>query len=226
MNRWRTNPVVASRSSRFWQQSSEKAAGLLLVASLLIGLMAVPIMVVSGALPGFAAALQRALTDLAPHAGTFRLLNLLYTLAGIVQLLGFALLARRLAHAGAEAPATLAFTLIAVASILGVLHGTFNMSVMTWAAEVAARTGSAPEGYEVLRVWVSSAFRVGYRAHLLAAAGFGWAIVRTRLLPPPLGWAAIGWSLLWALGSLAGVGAPGLLFIMPAVIGTALLLRG
>jgi hypothetical protein len=207
----------------YW--TAERATGGLLLGSLLLGLLAVPIMIASGALPGFAAALQNALANLAPYAGTFRLLNLLYTLAWTIQLLGFALLARRLVHAGAETVAILAFTLLLIATITGIAHGTFHMGVQTWAAEVAARTGSVPEGYEVLRVWVDSVFRLGYRAHLLAVAGFGWAIMRSRLLPPSLGWATIGVSLLWAVGTLAGVGAPGLVFIMPAVIGIALLLR-
>jgi hypothetical protein len=205
--------------------TTERVMGGLLLGSLLIGLIAVPILVASGALPGFSAALRDSLANLAPHAGTFRLLNLLYTLAWIVQLLGFALLARRLAHAGAETLATLSFTLLLIATIMGIAHGTFHMGVQTWAAEVVARTGSAPEGYEALRIWVSSVFRLGYRAHLLAVAGLGWAILRTRLLPPALGWAVIGMSLLWAVGTLAGVGAPGLVFIIPAVIGIALLLR-
>jgi hypothetical protein len=205
--------------------TAERTTGGLLLGSLLIGLLAVPIMIASGALPGFAAALQDALADLAPYAGTFRLLNMLYALAWIVQLMGFGLLTHRLARVGAEQPAILAFTLLVIATITGFAHGTFHMGVQTWAAEAAARTGSVPEGYEALRVWVDSAFRLGYRAHLLAVAGFGWAIVRTRLLPPPLGWAAIGVSLLWAMGALGGVGAPGLLFLMPAAIGSALLLR-
>ncbi len=207
----------------FW--TAERTAGGLLLGSLLIGLLAVPIMILSGALPGFSAALQNALADLAPYAATFRLLNLLYTLAWIVQWMGFGLLTHRLARAGAEQPAILALALLFVATITGIAQGTFHLSVQTWAAEAAARTGSAPEGYAALEVWVSSAFRLGYRAHLLAVAGFGWAIVRARLLPPPWGWAAIGVSLLLAVGALAGVGAPGLLFILPAVIGSALLLR-
>jgi hypothetical protein len=205
--------------------TAERAAGLLLVAGLLIGLLAVPIMIFSGALPGFSASLQGRLADLAPYAGTFRLLILLYTLAWIVQLLGLALFARRLAQAGAETTAILAFTLIALASLLGVVHGAFNGGVMTWAAETAARTGSVPAGYAALDVWVSSAFGLGYRAHLLAIAGLGWAIVRTGLLAPALGWATIGWSLLCLVGVLAGVGAPGLVFLMPAAIGAAMLLR-
>lgn len=99
------------------------------------------------------------------------------------------------------------------------------MSVETWAAQEAARTGSVPEVYEPLELWVGDSFGVAYRLHLVAVAGFGWSILRAGLLTPWVGWVTIGWSFLWLVGSLAGVGAPGVLFIMPAVIGGALLWR-
>jgi hypothetical protein len=206
-------------------QSSARIAGVLLVASFLILLLALIILIASGALPGFSAALQGSLGEMAPHASTFRRLNLLWTLGWIVQLLGFSLLTRLLVRAGEEQLAILSFMAIFVAVLLGVLHGTFHMSVETWAAEEAARTGSIPEVYEPLEIWIGGSFRIAYWLQLVGVAGFGWGILRTGLLAPWVGWTAIGWSILWIAGYLIGVGAPGILFIMPAVIGAVLLLK-
>lgn len=206
-------------------QSPGRIAGIVLIASILILVIALIIMIASGAMPAFFALLQGSLAQVAPYAATFRLLILLFVVGWIVQLLGFGLLTRLLLRAGDEQVAILAFILLLVAASLGILYSTFRMSVELWAAQEAARTGSIPEVYVALRGWISSFFRVAYRVHLVAVAGFGWGIVRTGLLAPGIGWTAMGWSLLWLAGGLAGVGAPGILFIMPAVIGIALLLE-
>ncbi len=212
-----------SMNQSIW--TDERITGSLLVAGLLIGLLAVVIMIVSGASPGFAA-VGGALEAMAPYADTFRLLNGMYAAIWIVLLLGLALLARLLARAGEEQLAVLAFTLALVTCLVGVLHGAFHVGLTTWAAEEAARTGSIPDIYHPLQAWADGAFRLGYAGSFVAMALIGWGILRTGLLAPSLGWAAIGWSALWLIAFLLRLGgAPAVPFIMPAVIGLALLLR-
>lgn len=209
-------------SGAFW--TDERVTGSLLVAGLLIGLLAFIIMIASGALPGFAA-VRGNLEQMAPYTDTFRLLNGMYAAAWIALLLGFALLARLMARAGDEQLALLVFTLALVTAITGLLHGAFHVGVTTWAAEEAARTGNIPESYRPLRAWAGGAFRLGYAGSFVAMAFIGWGILRTGLLAPSLGWVAIGWSVLWLVGLLFGVGAPAIPFIMAAAIGAALLWR-
>jgi hypothetical protein len=207
----------------FWTEA--RVTGSLLVAGLLIGLLAVVIMIASGAAPGFAA-VGGALEAMAPYADTFRLLNGIYSATWIFLLLGFALLARLLARAGEEQLALLAFTLALITTVTGVLHGSFHVGLTTWAAEEAGRTGSIPEIYQPLRAWADGAFRLGYGGSFVAIALIGWGILRSGILSPSLGWIAIGWSVLWlAAFLLRAGGAPAVPFIMPAVIGIALLRR-
>lgn len=206
----------------FW--TDRRVTGGLLVAGLLIGLLAVAIMLVSGAAPGFAA-VSGALEAMGPYADTFRILNGMYTAIWIILLLGLALLARLLARAGEEQLALLAFTLALVTCLVGVLHGAFHVGLTTWAAEEAARTGSIPDIYHPLRASVDAAFRLGYAGSFVAMIMIGLGILRSGLLSPPLGWATIGWSVFCFAGLLVGVGAPAVPFIMPAVIGIALLWR-
>lgn len=78
------------------------------------------------------------MAEKAPYASTFRLLNLFWTVAWIVQLLGFGLFARLLRRAEDKSLAIPAFIAILVAAIIGVLHGTFHMSVETWTAQETA----------------------------------------------------------------------------------------
>lgn len=206
----------------FWTE--RRIAGSLLISGLLIGLLAVVIMFASGAAPGFAA-VGGALEAMAPYADTFRLLNGMFATAWLFLLLGFALLTRLLARAGAEQLALLAFTLALVTCITGILHGAFHVGLTTWAAEEAGRTGSIPEIYQPLRAWADGFFRLGYVGSFAAMALIGWAILRTSLLASSLGWLTIGWSLLLFAGWLVEAGAPVVPFFMPAVIGIALLWR-
>lgn len=206
-------------------QHPARFAGILLVCSFLILILALIILIASGAFPAFSAGLQGSLAEKASYADTFRLLNLFWTAGWIVQLLGFGLLTRLLLLAGDESLAIPAFIAVFVAAILGILHGSFHMSVETWAAAEAARTGSAPAVYEPLRAWIGTAFRVAYVVHLAGTAGFGLGILHARLLPPWVGWVSLGWGILWLVGYLVGAGAPGVLFIMPAIIGIGLLRR-
>lgn len=206
-------------------QRPRRIAGVLLAASLLILLVALITLVASGAFSAFAAGLRGSLAAKAPHIATFRWLNLLWTVAWIVQLLGFGLFTRLLLSVDDESLAILPFLAVLVAAIIGVLHGTFHMTVESWASLEAARTGNTPEAYEPLIDWIGNSFRVAYILHLAATVGFGWAILRARLLANWVGWVAIGWGILWLAGYLVGVGAPAILFIMPAVIGIALLRR-
>ncbi|HZD58094.1 MAG TPA: hypothetical protein VE136_15295 [Anaerolineales bacterium] len=207
----------------FW--TNRRVAGGLLVTSLLILLLALIIMIASGAIRGFPAMVQGSLAQAAPYVKTFRLLILLFLLAWIVQLLGFGLFTRLLLRAGGEQLGILAFTLILVATILVIVDSAFRMNVELWAAQEAARTGSLPAVYEPLRTWTSSLFGVAERAHFLAVAGIGLGIIRTGLLARWIGWLAIGWSLLWLLGGLAGDLADALPLVMPVIIGIVLLRR-
>lgn len=209
-------------SQAFW--TDRRIAGTFLAAGLLIGLLAIVIMVASGAAPGFAS-IGGALELMAPYVDTFRLLNGIYSAVWIFLLVGSALLARLLARAGQEQLALLVFTLAVITGFTGVLHGAFHVGLTTWAAEEAGQTGSIPELYQPLRAWADGAFRLGYAGSFVAMALAGWGILRSGLLAPALGWTAIGWSALCFVGLLVGVGAPAVPFIMPAVIGAALLLK-
>jgi len=205
-------------------QNPDRITGLLLVSSFAVPLLALIILVASGAISAFSAGLQGSLADKAPYDGLFRLLNLLWTAGWILQLMGFGLLTRLLTRAGDESLAIPTFIAIFVAGIVGILHGTFHMSVETWASLEAARTGNTPLAYEPLRIWVGSTFRIAYILALLATIGFGWSLLRTRLLAPWAGWTMIGWGIFWLAGYLVGAGLPATLFIMPAVIGITLLI--
>ena len=206
-------------------QNPNRITGILFVSSFIILLLALFILIASGTLPAFSAGLQGSLAEKAPYVDIFRLLNLFWTVGWIAQLLGFGFLTRMLLHAGDESLALPAFIAVLVAAILGVLHGTFHMSVETWAVQEAARSGGTPEAYEPLRIWIGSAFRIAYILHLLGTSGFGWSLLQTRLLPAWVGRGMTGWSIFWLAGYLVGAGLPAIHFIMPTVIGAALLMR-
>lgn len=207
----------------FW--TDRRVAGSLLVTSLPILLLAMLILITSGAMPAFFAMLRGSLAQVAPYAAIFRLLILLFLIAWIVQLLGLGLLTRLLLRAGGEQLAIMALILILVATIMVTVDSTFRMNVELWAAQEAARIGSVPAVYVHLRAWTSNLFGVAERLHFLAVAGIGLGSLRTSLLARWVGWAATGWSLLWLLSGLGGGLPDALPLVMPVVIGVVLLRR-
>lgn len=207
----------------FWTDG--RAAGSLMAGPLPIIIVALIILIASGALPASSMNLQAEFAQAASYTATFRLLFLLSALGWIVQSLGLGLLSRLLLRAGQGQLAILAFTLVLAAAPLVVLWATFRMSVELWAVQEAAHTGSLPELLTPLQAWNNSFFRLAYVAYLAAGAVFGYAIVRSTILAPAIGWASIAWTVLWLAARFIGsVGIPAVPVIMPAVIGLALLL--
>lgn len=93
-----------------------------------------------------------------------------------------------------------------------------------WAAQQWEATGSVPEAYEPMHAWVNEAFALSYASLLVAMAGFGWAVLRTDLLAPWVGWLSIGWSALWLVGYVFSVGLPAIIVLYPLIYGISLLL--
>ena len=76
-----------------WISGAKNAVLPILVASLLVPLLALIILIASGTLPAFSASLQGSLVEMAPYVANFRLLNLLWAVGWIIQLMGLGLLA-------------------------------------------------------------------------------------------------------------------------------------
>lgn len=210
-------------NSTYWTES--RVAGGFLASSFLLLVTALIIMLVSGAAAGFRPMIGGALAEVAPYADMFRLLILLFIISWIVHLVGLGLFSRLLAHAGQGQLVAVAFILILVTVVTAIFSYSFRMTFELWAAREMARTGSLPALYEPLRAWSGSAFRIGYRLHLIAMIVIGWAILRSGILTAPLAWAAIVWSALWLMAAFLGAGAPAIPLLMPAVIGIALMAR-
>jgi hypothetical protein len=189
----------------------------------MILVLALLIVIVVGALPAFSARLGGELAESAQHATTFRSVNLLYAAGWVLQLLGFVALTVLLVRAGDTAIAPVALAATALAAILGILEATFHAGVTTWAAQEAVSTGAEPAVFIATRRWVSE-FKLAHLAlGLSAQAGFGVALVKTGLVPVWVGKTAVGWGLIWLLLLVVGVGAPAVVFIVPPIIGVALL---
>ncbi|MFQ5923557.1 MAG: hypothetical protein ACE5M4_12010, partial [Anaerolineales bacterium] len=197
--------------------STERIAGAALTVSTLILVAAFALLVARRALPAVFALLEGSLEEVAQHVSTFRSVNLMYGAGWILQLLGFGMLTIRLREIGDGTISSLALILLGFAAMLGALEATFHMSVTTWAAQEAARTSNVPSFYEPLRHWVNVSIQQIYTVlGLLALAGYGWALIQTELVPLWVGWASMGWGLVWIVALLMTRGTiPAVLFIMP-----------
>lgn len=200
-----------------------RVSGALLVGSLAILMIAFAVVIITGALSAFSARLGGSLAESAPHVGTFRSGNLMYATGWIAQFLGFVALTQLLRRSDDGVLVTLALAATALATILAVLDATFHLGMTTWAAQEAASTGAEPVFYTATRRWVSAMKLLYLALGLSAQAGYGVALMKTRLIPTWVSKTAVAWGVTWLLLLMVGVGAPVILFTVPPMIGAALL---
>jgi hypothetical protein len=206
--------------------TTSRVAGLLMLLSIAIMLGAVALIAAQGRLGGMSAAFSGVGPESEDASGlrTIARFAVPYTMA---QLAGFSLFTLLLMRAGDPGLAVVALVLLVFWSILGAVEGSFHASVTTWAAEVAARTGAAPEFFEPLRRWLNSELQLVNMAFALTAMVlFSWSALRTGLVPAWAGWAALGWSLLSFPLYYLVLGAPLIVIVAPLIFGIGLLLRG
>lgn len=152
---------------------------------------------------------------------------LMKTLAayGILHLIGFGVLASVLTEAGERTLALVSYGLWVFASAVGVIRAVFDGTITVWAGERWADTGSVPEVYAPLSAFAQNSFLFAEVPWLLAAAGFGWAIIRAGILPSWVGYVAIGWSGLWLVAPLLlKFDLPAVLALFPILFGVGMLL--
>lgn len=142
----------------------------------------------------------------------------------LLQLAGFGILTVMLRDAGEGILSTLSFGILIFASVVMVIRPTFEGTVTVWAAQEWATNGALPDLYQPLLDWVGSVFAIAYLSLLVAMAGFGWGILRADLLAPWVGWVSIGWSAVWIVSYVFGVGLPAIIVLYPLIYGIGLLL--
>jgi len=212
-----------SRSQEFLL--SRRVIGGLIVLGVILPIVGVIVVAVRGDLRGLTASF-RGVGGIGEGASALATVTL-FAIPGLILLLaGFSLFTLLLWDAGDRAISVIAFTLWFSGLILAMIEGTFQASVTVWAGKIA-RTGTVPELYEPLRLWMNMWVQRFYvPMGLVAGAAYGWAILETRLLPRWVGWGSIGSSVAWlAVFRLDGEAIPAMIFIVPLVIGVVLLIQ-
>ena len=212
-----------SRSQEFLL--SRRVIGGLIVLGVILPIVGVIVVAVRGDLRGLTASF-RGVGGIGEGASALATVTL-FAIPGLILLLaGFSLFTLLLWDAGDRAISVIAFTLWFSGLMLAMIEGTFQASVTVWAGKIA-RTGTVPELYEPLRLWMNMWVQRFYvPMGLVAGAAYGWAILETRLLPRWVGWGSIGSSVAWlAVFRLDGEAIPAMIFIVPLVIGVVLLIQ-
>ena len=210
-------------SEDFW--SATRVAGMLLVSSALIPIVGALVLVMANGYRPVIGGSHGELERIAGQVTTHRWALSFWVVGYFAALLGFGVLTSLLPESGGRTIASLALIGFVITFIFVALEAAFHMSVTIWAAEETVRSSAVPSFYEPFRQWLSvyGQYIYGF-VGLLAIAGYGWALLRTGLIPDWAGWAAIGWSGFWLVAFLAlGTTIPGVFLIMPFVIGLALL---
>lgn len=145
-------------------------------------------------------------------------------LFAILQLVGFGVLASAVSRAGELTLGLISFGLWVFGSSVGAIRTASEGTITVWAGERWTDTGSVPEFYEPFNSFAqNSFFWYAEIPWLVAAAGFGWAVVRSGVLPSWVGYAVIGWSALWLVFPLIfRFDLPAVLAVFPILFGVAM----
>lgn len=202
-----------------------KVAGMLLVSSALIPIGGGLVLVLATGYRPVIGGTPQELERIAGQVTTHRWALSFWVVGYFAALLGFGVLTSLLQESVGRTISSLALLGFVITFILVALETTFHMSVTIWAAEETLRSSAVPSFYEPFRLWLSVYGQYVYSfIGLFAIACYGWALLQTGLIPDWVGWAAIGWSVFWLVAFLVlQTTIPGVLLIMPFVIGIALL---
>ncbi len=145
---------------------------------------------------------------------------------GILVMIGFGVLSSVLFEAGERTLALVSFGLWVLASAAAVIRAVSDATITVWAGERWAETGTVPEIYEPLHAFASNSFFwFGEIPYFLAAAGFGWAVIRSGVLPESIGYVAVGWSAFWLSYPLVfRSDLPAVLALFPILFGVGMLI--
>lgn len=206
--------------------SDTKLGGIAFLVSVVVLASAFMLIAARGQLRGVSAAFM-GVEGIGRDAIALRTLMKATAIYGVLHIIGFGILASTLTTAGERTLALISFGLWVFASAAGVTRSVFDGTVTVWAGERWAETGSVPEIYEPLSSFVQNAFLwFAEVPWLLAAAGFGWAILRAGVLPSWVGYVAIGWSAIWLVFPLLfRFDLPATLAFFPILFGIGMLLE-
>lgn len=202
----------------------QHVTGAVLVIGMLITIAGVIVVVIQGKIEGLEAAFK-GVEGIGEDAAAFRTVGA-FSLAGLtLMLVGFGMFTVHLAETGDRGISIVALNLLVFTFVFAAVEGTFHSEVTAWAGEEWARTGATPEFYEPLRRWMNGPIQLAYMTFGFASmAGYGWAMLRTMVIPRWVGWATIGWSLAWLTVILVTQDSlPAVLFVPQLLIGVALL---
>lgn len=146
----------------------------------------------------------------------------------ILQLIGFGVLASSVSRAGEQTLGLVSFALWVFASAVATTRTVSEGTITVWAGERWAETGGVPEIYEPLNAFAqNSFFWYAEIPWLAAAAGFGWAVLRSGVLPQWMGYVAIAWSVVWLVFPLLfRFDLPAVLTLYPVLFGVGMLVTG
>ena len=209
-------------SRSFW--TTGRIAGALLVLGLVLIAAEFIVVLAQGKIEGIEAAWE-GVEGIGEAATVFRTVETFRAPQVVLLFLGFGMLTVRLNEAGDRALSFLAFNLFLVFLILAAIEDTFHSEVTAWAGEEWARTGAVPELFEPMREWVNGSVQLRYVTFVYASmAAYGWAFLRTGVLPRWIGWLTLGWSLAWLIVIFSTQDTlPATFVIVPLIIGVALL---
>lgn len=150
---------------------------------------------------------------------------LLFCLAVVVTLLGFARLTSVLREAGSRTGSLWGLIAQTLATGFFLMSMTFSRSIEYWAAQETVRTDVVPALYQQLGLWDAAIFQVYTALTFFAAFMYGAALVSTRILPRWLGWVIMVYSLAGATAfAILSDMPPFVHHLLPIVVGVFLLL--
>jgi hypothetical protein len=159
------------------------------------------------------------------HWSTWHWGLILFCIAVVLTLLGFAQLATLLRDAGDRVFSRMGLIAFQLVVSFFLINMAFDFSIGFWAAQETASTKLVPDLYIQLSSWSDTLFEVSTALAFFAGLAYGVAMIATRILPRWLGWLMLVYNfIVFMFFAILGDMPPFVHYLLPIVIGFVLLL--
>ncbi len=173
----------------------------------------------------YSLSLQDALIVTYRHWSTWHWGLILFCIAVVLTLLGFAQLATLLRDAGDRVFSRMGLIAFQIVVSFFLINMAFDFSIGFWGAQETVNKHVVPDLYIQLSLWSDTIFGFSTALAFFAGLAYGVAMIATRILPRWLGWGTIAYNLVLLYFFIqAGDMPPFVHYLLPIVIGFVLLL--
>lgn len=200
-----------------------RISGTFLATTLIVLLIAVALLFQGNAIAGYSATIEGDFSGIARNSISISQTSLWFAIAWITQLLGLTVLLAQISKYGSTWSVATSLVLIGLTSLFGIAEATFNAVVVTSVSLHVENGNSLPVMFPILDEWVSQIKFIYLVLGSLMHIFIGLALRSTNLFASWMWILPLVWGVIWTLMLIFVGSFPAVLFVVPIILGIALI---